>query len=45
MIFFGFFSSLARQGANWRECGPKKGLVLNHAAFEPDVSLERLSYA
>jgi len=24
MIFAGFFSELARQGANWRECGPEK---------------------
>jgi len=26
MIFAGFFSEIARQGANWRECGPEKRL-------------------
>jgi len=24
LIFAGFFAELARQGANWRECGPEK---------------------
>jgi hypothetical protein len=24
MIFSEFFSELARQGANWRECGPEE---------------------
>jgi len=39
MIFAGFFSELARQGANWRECGPEKRCFWGRD-LEPVTKLE-----
>jgi len=34
MIFAGFFAELARQGANWRECGPEKRCFCSEDAMQ-----------